>query len=91
MALYNNPYQNPYMQSYGTQTTGMRSEIIHVNGENGAVEENTALTPKSKFMQMINGKQISNMLFVVDELMSTLQVLEPRLYDGVMENLKEIE
>jgi hypothetical protein len=42
---------------------------------------------KSEFVQIINGKNINEVLSVMDELMSTLQVLNPRLYNGVISKL----
>ena len=41
----------------------------------------------SEFAKAINGKQQSDVLPVLDELMSTVKLLNSRLYDNVMRNL----
>ena len=42
----------------------------------------------TEFSQIINGKDPSKVWPVIDELMSTVQALMPRLYDGVMQRLQ---
>lgn len=42
----------------------------------------------SRFLRAIEGLDIDRVLGVVDELMETLSVINPRLYDGVMRKLK---
>lgn len=41
----------------------------------------------SEFMKMIKDKNINDILPIMDELMNTLQIINPRLYDGVMSKL----
>ena len=41
----------------------------------------------SEFYDLIRHKDINEVLSVIDELMSTLQIINPRLYDGVMNKL----
>ena len=43
--------------------------------------------PKSEFRQAIIGMDAEEFLSVMDELMSTIKVMVPRLYDGVMRKL----
>jgi len=43
----------------------------------------------TEFSQIINGKDPSSVWPVIDELMSTIHALMPRLYDGVMNRLRE--
>lgn len=43
----------------------------------------------TEFSQIINGKDPSVVWPVIDELMSTIQALMPRLYDGVIQRLYE--
>lgn len=45
----------------------------------------------SEFLGSIQEKNIDGVLTVIDELMSTLQIVSPRLYRGVMHKLKEVE
>jgi len=41
----------------------------------------------SDFYRMIRGKEAADVWAVMNELMDTLQVINPRLYDGVMRQL----
>lgn len=42
---------------------------------------------ESEFAQIINGKDINEVLSIMDELMETLEVINPRLYNGVIARL----
>lgn len=42
----------------------------------------------SEFSQLINGRPQDKVLDVIDELMETLQVINPRLYAGVLRKLQ---
>ena len=41
----------------------------------------------SDFLNKIEGKDVEEVLRIVDELMTTLQVVNPRLYDGMMRKI----
>ena len=41
----------------------------------------------SDFAKAVNGKDVTHVISVIDELMTTLQVMHPRLYTGVMARL----
>jgi hypothetical protein len=41
----------------------------------------------SEFAQLVRGKSQKDVMAVMDELMSTLHVMHPRLYDGVMNKI----
>lgn len=43
----------------------------------------------SDFLQTIVGKDLKFVIAQIDEAMSTIQVLNPRLYDGIMRKLNE--
>jgi hypothetical protein len=43
----------------------------------------------SEFARLCRERSVSDMMPVLDELMDTLQVLQPRLYDGVMRRLRD--
>lgn len=43
----------------------------------------------SEFMQLIVGKDWTSLLVILDELMDTVKILQPRLYDAVMQKLRE--
>lgn len=42
---------------------------------------------ESEFAKAVNGKDASEIMPVMDELMTTLQVMHPRLYQGVLKKL----
>lgn len=54
--------------------SGNDPEIINYEGD-------------SEFAQLIHGKSQEDVMAVMDELMSTLHVMHPRLYDGVMNKI----
>ena len=41
----------------------------------------------SEFAQAVNGMEVDDFLPVIDELMGTLQIIQPRLYNAVLERL----
>ena len=43
----------------------------------------------TEFSEVIKGKDANRVLEVMDEAMSTIQVLMPRLYDGIIRQLNE--
>lgn len=45
--------------------------------------------PDTEFMQIARTLDQQTLLVIMDELMTTLQALMPRLYDGVMRRLKQ--
>lgn len=45
----------------------------------------------SEFMKLVNGRDSVAVWRIVDELMGTLAVVEPRIYDGVMRRIRGIE
>lgn len=49
-----------------------------------APQEESTYNSGTEFSDAVQGKDINQLLEIMDELMSTLQVLYPRLYDGVM-------
>ena len=42
------------------------------------------------FGQTIHGRSAADVFSVIDELASTIQIIQPRLYNGLMRKLKEI-
>lgn len=44
---------------------------------------------ESEFIRVIDGKDTQKVWAVIDELMTTLEVINPRLYQGVMVKLAE--
>lgn len=52
-------------------------------------EEIVGYSGESEFSQLISGRNAEEMWALMDELMLTLQVINPRLYDGVMRKIAE--
>lgn len=44
---------------------------------------------ESEFLETVSGMKAVNVWMVMDELMATLQAVNPRLYNGVMRKLTE--
>lgn len=44
----------------------------------------------SEFLQAVNGKDSERVWAVMDDLMDTIRVTEPRAYDSVMRKIREI-
>lgn len=42
----------------------------------------------SEFAQAIRGRSVSYIMPIIDELMNTLEVVQPRLYDAVLRKLR---
>lgn len=53
-------------------------------------EKRITFNSGSEFSQMISGMNSADAWSVVDELMSVLQATQPRLYNGVMRQLREV-
>lgn len=56
--------------------------------EPSVIVEKPKIESNTDFAKVANRVDGDKLLAVMDELMSTVQVLQPRLYDGVMRKLK---
>lgn len=70
---YPQPVIAPSAQSFAAEPD---PEIIEYHGD-------------SEFARLCRERSVSDIMPVLDELMDTLQVLQPRLYDGVMRRLRD--
>ena len=52
-----------------------------------APEGTIFIESSSEFADMVNGRSPQDVWPVIDELMSTLQILQPRIYNAVMKKL----
>ncbi len=50
-------------------------------------DEKIGIYGDSEFMQIIAGKSTRDIMAVMDELMESLKIINPRLYDGVIHQL----
>lgn len=55
----------------------------------GEPEETIRVAGDSEFLRMVNGKKAEKVWSVIDELVSVIQVINPRLYNGVIRKLDE--
>lgn len=44
----------------------------------------------SEFLQAVEGKDEGSVMTIMDELMESMQVLQPRIYDSVMRKLRNL-
>lgn len=61
----------------------------HLRGYNTSPEAVMQLNGSSEFMQAVNGKNPESIMPIIDELMDAIQALHPRMYDRVLEKIKE--
>lgn len=54
------------------------------------VSETVDYYSETEFGQTVHGKSEADVFAVLDELASTIQVIQPRLYNGLMRKLNEI-
>lgn len=52
-------------------------------------DEKIKVSGESEFFKKINGKDSEKVWSVIDELVSVIQVINPRLYEGVLRKLDE--
>ena len=45
---------------------------------------------ETEFSRLISGMDLQDLIPVIDELMSTLQIVSPRIYAGVMRQISEL-
>lgn len=69
-----------YVQSFGPSYSFAPENIA---------EDTIYFNSGTEFSDAIRGKQVNMVLPIIDELMTTLRVLQPRLYSGVMAKLEE--
>ena len=69
---------------------GEQEERLHQEGYSYATApiEEVTYNGDSEFSREIRGKDVNNVMEVIDELMTTLQIVNPRLYAGVMRKLR---
>ena len=66
-----------YKQMYG-RADRIQAEPLNVSGD-------------SEFLQAVDGENNVAIFAILDELMTTLQTIQPRLYDAVLRKLQTVE
>lgn len=56
-----------------------------------SADSNIAINETSDFASVVNGQDFTEIFPVLDELMSTLEVLHPKLYASVMQRLDNLK
>lgn len=70
-------YDHLYSEPKSPEVERIQMEIIETDRD-------------SEFMQLINGKKIEPVLDLIDELMETIKILQPRLYDSALRKVKDL-
>lgn len=65
------------------ETRPLETEPYSISGSDPGI----TYEGESEFAQLIHGRDQDAVMAVMDELMSTLHVMHPRLYDGVMNKI----
>lgn len=55
-----------------------------------ASDDTIGLYGESDFLKAIEGRNTQSVFLLMDELMDTMQVLQPRIYDSVMRKIQNI-
>ena len=66
---------------------GEEKEAEHYSYAPAPVRNTIELDSGSEFARAVNGMDLDEFLPIIDELMETLQIIQPRLYDAVMGRL----
>lgn len=70
-----------------TQTEPIRSSYSFSNVPESTVENKIGNYGDTEFLQAISGKDAEYIWSIMDELMSVLQAVNPRLYNGVIRKI----
>lgn len=68
----------------------VRNNLMKNNTEHEPIATNIAESGDSLFMQAISGKDISRILGIMNELVTTLEVINPNLYAAVMGKINDL-
>lgn len=62
----------------------------HITGQQATQPTPLSVDPSSEFLQAVDGKDSVAVFAIMDDLMDTIRVTEPRAYDSVMRKIREI-
>lgn len=65
-------------------------KVKEETGEEPVIMPTVTLSSGSEFMEICSKANPSKLWSVLDETMETLKVVQPRLYEAVLRNLKEV-
>lgn len=76
-----------YDHLYGNNKSEVQPKNENYSYSAGPAEE---FTGDSEFFDLVKDKKISDTFPIIEELMITLQVINPRLYDSVIRKISEL-
>lgn len=62
----------------------------HINSKQSKEPLNVSGSSSSEFLQAVNGKSGEAVWNIMDELMSAIKTLHPRMYDSVLRKINEL-
>lgn len=68
------------------EMTGM-DNFPSLSFSSGTKNNDIQIQGETEFLKKINGKPMNNILLIFDEIMTTIQVVNPRLYEAAMRKL----
>lgn len=69
----------------------MKREAVYENAYSGAPDpEQAGLYGDSSFLKAVAGKDMASAWAVIDDLMDTLQAVNPRVYESVMRKIQSL-
>lgn len=66
------------------------TDFTPASGDKGAPAAVVEVSGDSEFMREVNGRPAADVWRIMEELMETLEVVEPRVYNGVIRRIREI-
>lgn len=63
----------------------------HITGQQVAQPTPLSVDPTSEFLSLVDGKYSTAVWAIMDDLMDTIRVTAPRVYDSIVRKIKEIE
>lgn len=84
LIVYDHLFPEVPEEKHDTSGHSERMEYTHEEPEAELVVDADG---SSEFIQRIHGRNASDMWSIMDELMGTLRVIHPSLYDGVMRRI----
>ncbi|MDE7398989.1 MAG: hypothetical protein K2N06_05610 [Oscillospiraceae bacterium] len=77
LAVFYSLYDRLFAEKPEIEQKTAKSEVLPISSSN------------SEFLQAIAGRNWDSLLIILDELMDTVKILQPRLYAAVMQKLQE--
>lgn len=62
----------------------------HLTGQQQKQPVPLSVSGDSEFLQTVDGKESTSVWSVMDDLMDTLKIVNPRVYESVMRKIKEL-